>query len=361
MNNLLVAVSLALANNRRCVVHTCDLDAAVTALKTVVSSADLEAVEVDLKSLLDQNDSLLSSLTTQVSGKRWLRDVLIWRSVEQCTAEQQRQLVGILDQLDGYDTNAHRICPRDTIQIQGQDVFLPVFHTVIMVVEVSGFENGISAAGSMLPTWYKRLKEKFWFSHFYTQDGQDEPRSLQMVDYSKELLKVRSRIPCVHLSHEIMDYIHSLMVFIRNHRLQSLAPLQTRLSTDTIDHVSLLARSIVAWSRRTDSGSNTSLYVTPEVCQVAMRKIGYWLVDWQIPGGLFDLSARVPTGKDTEEQLENNRKLVVNMLAGAWYGSEWPYVKEYIQQHEARFDPTSNTGYSNSMIEDSISAVQPPM
>ncbi|WEJ97079.1 hypothetical protein PSN45_004627 [Yamadazyma tenuis] len=330
MNNLLVAVSLALANNRRCVVHTCDLDAAVTALKTVVSSADLEAVEVDLKSLLDQNDSLLSSLTTQVSGKRWLRDVLIWRSVEQCTAEQQRQLVGILDQLDGYDTNAHRICPRDTIQIQGQDVFLPVFHTVIMVVEVSGFENGISAAGSMLPTWYKRLKEKFWFSHFYTQDGQDEPRSLQMVDYSKELLK-------------------------------SLAPLQTRLSTDTIDHVSLLARSIVAWSRRTDSGSNTSLYVTPEVCQVAMRKIGYWLVDWQIPGGLFDLSARVPTGKDTEEQLENNRKLVVNMLAGAWYGSEWPYVKEYIQQHEARFDPTSNTGYSNSMIEDSISAVQPPM
>lgn len=329
MDNLVVAISLALANCQRAVIHTRDVTATAAAL---VDLLDLAVTTVDLETIeLHEFHQLI--LETTKNGN--LYPVILLKNIQYCSDAAQRQLVKFFDQLDHYDTNQSRLHDQPTI-VGGTQIETPQFYTFLALIEVSEHSQ---------PSLYKNLKERFWFSHYHDYKS---CQPSQKGNFWQDVARLHETIGEVYQSHEIAGYINSLVVEIRNHRLIPFSPIQARLHTNVIDKVSLLAKSIVAWKSPVDA-----LYVTPEQCQIAMRKIGYWLVEWQT-NGLFDFTKQ-------DDEIENRRKLVMTMLAGEWYGSEWEYVKKYLEDSQKKFDPTSNTGFLNSIVEESIRRVRPPV
>lgn len=411
MNNLFFAISLALLNNENIVVNTNSYEVTLDLIQLVLKShTDLKVIEIDLDhvdcvdtliddmmykdlTMLDGLDDLgdnnlvgnnlagspntLSDDLPRNHTAYKLYDVILWKHLNNCSPNFQRQLVTLFDQLNQYDTNDSRLNPTTTIKLGNKQVLKPTFNVIIGLLTITPEAPAINLA--------KLLKEQFWFSHFYLIDqSNDSPSNveasesldLQFHDYKNRLIKTRqSVIPEIYQAPDITGYIYSLIIHIRNHRLMTLGSIQSRLSTKVIDKVSLLAKSIIAWQQlqkqlqqlqqlqlqqdgKAGLAGGSTPFVTPVYCKIAIRKIGYWLVDWQMKGGLFDLT---DDSIANNQELENKRKLVINMLAGEWYGSEWEYVKEYLGDYYGVYDPSSNTGFSNKIIEDSIKLVKPPM
>lgn len=108
-------------------------------------------------------------------------------------------------------------------------------------------------------------------------------------------------------------------------------------------------------ARDSESSSSTSspssLFVTPTFVKVAFRKVTYFQVDWE----LDTIFSRSWTGP------EEHRRQEISMLTGDWYGSEWVFVERYIDEHRSRVSEQSPTGYTNSVVEEAISRVRPPI
>lgn len=370
MENLFFAVSLALVNNTGFIINTNNYDQTSLLLQEVLRThTKLAVIEIDLQ-LVQTIDELLEQMTQPEGSSEdeenslSLYNVIIWKHLNHCSQGFQKQLLELFNQLKEYDTNHHKLHPKPTITIQGKVFKKPNLNIVIGLLSIT--------SQSFHTNLIKALKEQFWFSQFYlVNKSQGDLENIgnlgdQFVDYETTLLAVRHVLPCIFQSTDIIGYIHSLIIHIRNHRLMTLAPIQTRLSSATMDNVTILAKAIIGWKNRKlimdhQLNLNTAkleLFVTPVYCKIAIRKIGYWLVDWQIKDGLFDLTNQTIA---QDPLLENRRKLVINILAGEWYGSEWEYVKEYLGNYYAVYDPHSNTGFTNKIIEDSIKLVKPPV
>lgn len=343
MNNLVVAASLALLCNQQFVLHSNNGDEAVACLKHIMAKRSVQNVaEIDVQSISYEQ---LVQATSYTEGQHQFNQVTILRNMNKASVEVQRVLLRFLDELAEYDTNRSQMGNNQYVVMDGKRIIKPKFMTLVAVIEVN--ENEVN------DVILKSLKEKFLFSHFYLAQGQ-KLDDTAVDGYMETLRGVSEAIPKVFQSHEINGYIYSLVVHIRNHRLATLSQLQTRLKSDVMDKVSLLSKAIVAWQFQTQPDR---LFVTPEKCKVAMRKIGYWLVAWQDKGGLFDFNKQ----QSDEVATETTRKTIINMLGGEWYGSEYEYAKQYLIEHQAFYDTLSNTGFSNKLIEDSIKAVRPPI
>lgn len=317
------ATSIALINNHNFILNT-----------NVIGELPYEFTTFTYDLKWFNSESFIEAITEVRDHKLYLKEIVVLQGLDAITVDHQKQLVVLLDQLNGYDRNDTKQSRNEYVEVNGIKVYRREFNIFI------GITN------NKLIKLDKNLKEKFWFSHYYSPDTKDVG---VINDYKQKLLTIRHNIDKVYQSPEITGYIYSLVIHIRNHRLSTMNMIQTRLHTRVIHQVSLLAKSIVAWSNyEAICLGQFDLFVTPSTVQLAMRKVGYWLVDWE--------SSNLLDGTD-----EERKKLVVNMLVGEWYGSEWQFVKEYLQSKKSHVDHKSSTGWTNSIIEDVLDNVRPPI
>lgn len=310
MDNVHTAIALGVLAQRRIALlcRAGETDAAVRAVEACVLGPEaLEAAAVDLCA------GGAAALTPATH-------IVFWQHVHRLDVALQEALVAVLDAADGYDTNAARA------ERAAQPPPPPLAPMVVLVVE-----DGALVA--------HRLKQKFWFC-------QRVPHAGRAVEVSTPLaLRVCAlRLRAVHVAPDIQRYIYLLVVHTRNHRLCLLAPMQTRLPTLLMALVRLLAETYVRW-RASDAGA---LFVTPDVCKIAMRKVAYWLVDW------LQRTAEVLGEEDAAG--EYAAMLRFSALGGDWFGSDWRYAKRYVAESAAR-----NRRDFNVVVEDALEKVQPPI
>jgi hypothetical protein len=312
MDNVHTAIALGVLAQRR-IALLCrrgETAAAVRAVEACVLAPEaLEAAAVDL------SEGGAAALTPAAH-------VVFWQHVHRLDVALQEALVAELDAADGYDTTAAR-AERAAQPPQPPQPLAPM---VVLVVE-----DGAPVA--------HRLKQKFWFC--------------QRVPHAGHAVEVRTplaqrvcglRLRAVYVAPDIQRYIYLLVVHTRNHRLCLLAPMQTRLPTLLMALVRLLAETYVRW-RASDAGA---LFVTPDVCKIAMRKVAYWLVDWLL---------RIAEALGEEDAAgEYAAMLRFSALGGDWFGSDWTYAKRYVAHSAAR-----NRRNFNVVVEDALEKVQPPI
>lgn len=331
MKNLLFTLSLGLLNNENFVINS--QGNILPTLEKIINDYDFSYKILDL-SQVENTGEFIDEITYDKNGLH-IYEIVVLKNLDRIGDSFQRDLVRLFNGLKEYDSNLSRLEPKDHVVINGKKIFKSEYRCFI----------GINTISETPVKLYKNLKECFWFSQFEQEKAED----WKVIDNYRETLSlVRQNIDNVYMSPEILSYITSLIIHTRNHRLNTINQIQTRLHTNTIEKIIKLSKSIVAWK----NPNTKDLYLTPQICQLAFRKIGYWLVDWensQIFNSIQD--------KDSEKR----RQLIINMLAGEWYGSEWKYVKQYMKDHESKFDENSNTGFTNSIIEDVIINVRPPI
>ena len=291
----------------------------------------------------DLNDLIrFMTLLDDNTGQRSLRKVIIWRNLESLSEEpQKRGVYRLLNEIDQYNTNSSKMFPQKQISLGNFLVEKPDIFTIIPILELSSVHVRMN----------QYVKEHFWFAvRIY---GIPEPlktsqMSSALPDYQNNILCLRDKILSqVHIASDIHRYIYSLIIHARNHRLCSIAPIRSRLTTLSIESVTLLAACLRVWEKR----STDRLFVTPEYCEMAMRKIGYWLIDWEQESSV---ASGIPSGSKTEYW----NRLEISSLTGDWYNSDYKYVKEYIKQSKTDPNPTK---YVNRIVEDAIAAVRPPL
>lgn len=342
MSSLFFSISLALLNNSRFVVHTNDdpLIFLNSLVHFIHKNCQLNPICIDGSSLNPSFDE--SNLLHSVSSNNTLSNIIILHHLDVISESTQKRLVKLLDKLDRFNRNDARLSPQAPVIINGEPFHYQGPHSIIAIINTHNPHKII-----------KPLREKFWFSHFANNS------SLTDIDpipnYVSVIASLLSAVTKVFQSHDITNYIYSLIVHIRNHRLCSMASISNRLHTNVIDQVSLLCKTLVVWKSYVSNGGDDvdvdveSLFVTPEYCKIAIRRIGYWLVDWE------------QTKVLGEEVPENNKKMVISMLAGEWFSSDYEVVKKYLEKYRSIEDENSCTGRSNRMVEDAIEAVKPPI
>lgn len=331
MKNLLFTLSLGLLNNENFVINS--QGNVLPILEKIIGDYDFSYKILDL-SRVENLGEFIDEITYDEEGLRMF-EIVVLNNLDKVNEVFQRELVRFFDELKEFDCNLSRFQPKDHVIIEGKKILKSQFQCFIGNITISQTPVKL----------YKNLKERFWFSQFEQEKDEDW---LVIDNYRDTLIQVRQNIDNVYMSPEILSYITSLIVHTRNHRLNTINQIQTRLHTSTIEKVIKLSKSIVSWK----NPQAKDLFLTPQICQLAFRKIGYWLVDWE-DSKLFNFLE--------SKELENRRQLIINMLVGEWYGSEWKYVKQYLKDHESKFDEKSNTGFSNSIIEDVIVNVRPPI
>lgn len=351
MNNVYTALSLSFIGRRRFALTSNDYENTVLLFRALLKEScqfDPEGIcEVDVKHELDNNsvDLLIRQMIywDENMNEYTFRNVVIWKNMEKLSHKQQKVgLFPLLNQIDEYDTAIARKNPLNRVQVGSYVVRKPQLFTIVPLIESEHAH----------PEVYQYVKEKFWFGqNFHYEGPTDEKEEPEYCDnYTGLILEIRNVTrPQVYASPEIQGYIYSLIVHARNHRLCSLAPIHTRLSTRTIDAMRDLAECMVAWKRH----DTDRLFVTPDYCKIAMRKIGYWLIDWE-QDTIFNTSSDCAIDND----LEYRRQLEISMLTGDWYGSDWKYVKKYLENYKT---DTNASNYINKIVEDVLQSVRPPI
>lgn len=295
-----------------------------------------DIVEIDLKQAYDSGncEEIVDAMVNE-DGK--LHRVVIWKNLELLDTKNLRcknALVKILSELEQYDTLASRHNKADRFPFGKYSVTKPDLFVVIPVIQI----------GTRLPKIHQHLKERFWFSQSCFMS--EKPHQRLLLLSGDEILQARLLLPSVYAKPTIQEYILSLLVFTRSHRLCSLAPLTTRPTSRTLDSIMELSKALVVWKNR---HKTQTLFVTPEYCKVAYRKIGYWLVDWET-NQLFN-------GKEDEYR----KQMEISMLTGDWYGSEWKCVEDYLEKHTSAEDKSLSTGFTNRVVEEVLGSVMPPI
>ncbi|RLV96491.1 hypothetical protein JA1_000110 [Spathaspora sp. JA1] len=274
------------------------------------------------------------------NNQTYLKNIIIWRNVQQLSLTQHKSLYKLILQLDQYEKNPLDNSPISiSIEDQELEIYKPELFTIILVLDYKLYQNKL----------YVYLKEKFWFSINYVVDvdlAQEEDTTIERHDsYQQYILDSRKKLPLVYVAPDIKKYIYSLIVHIRCNRLASLAPKSVRMPTMTIDYVLDLCKALIVYKNVPE------MYLTPDYVKIAMRKIGYWLVDWEYNEKFC---------KDQEED-EYYKRLEIDMLTGDWFGSDYFYANEYIKHSRAQLDKDSPTGFTNRIVEDVLTSVRPPL
>ncbi|CAK7913254.1 hypothetical protein CAAN1_20S01948 [[Candida] anglica] len=342
MDGIHTALSLSLICERRIAIRSRP-EIIENISESLLTPNDISTIVVDTKAKLDEDPESLNDIFENVSG----HSIMFWTNADNCSTAQQKILIRLLNELDQYDTNESRWATGGEQQLNNHsdNAHGIMFSTssifsVILVIE--------TPCNVIQP-----LRLKFWFCQYVPNKyNSDESRENSISlddtdDYISSILRLRSK--SVYMSPEIERYIYSLVIHARNHRLCSIAPMQSRLPTMAISNINLLAEALVKWENRNNEKSK--LYITPDICKVAMRKVAYWLVNWQKIGGQFtEITGESYSQREFRESLE------FGSLSGDWFGSDWTYIKKYIDECERQ-----DRKMYNSVVEDVLKKVRPPI
>lgn len=335
MENVQSALALALIAERSFVIQTDQFATCVDRLKELAHTqfGIDDVVQIDLKKACEDGtyDEVVDRMVLPDGTS--LHQIVIWKNLEALDTRKfkcKTSIMKILNELEQYDTLASRSNKGGKFTFGKYQVTKPPFFAVIPVIQLSAKPAQI----------HQHIKNRFWFSQSYFT-GQKLGRLRQTS--AEDIMEARLRLGKVYANPTIQEYISSLLVFTRTHRLCSLAPLTTRPSLWALDGIMTLAKALVVWN-----GKEYMLFVTPEYIKVAYRKVGYWLVDWET-NGLF---------KNDEEY---RKQIEISMLTGDWYGSEWKYVEDYLDKHASVEDKDLATGFTNQIVEEVLALVMPPM
>lgn len=349
MENLYIALSLALLRNQRFTISTNSTQTTTFFNKLVVQNLcqfdKNQVCEIDLLDVFEHKslDHLLIAMTNYSDNEYVFKNVIIWKNVSKLSKDHQKELYGFITKIDKYNMNASRLDYDPHVAMNNLEIRRPELFTIVLMVEHKNHEQKI----------FQYLKEKFWFSTNYEflseQECITEASSIEYSSpsYYKLISSLRHNWSSIFVSPDIKRYIYSLIVHVRNHRLASLTAMQTRLPTQTIDSVRDLCIALVLWQVEDE------LYVTPDFVKVALRKIGYWLVDWEYN--------TTYTSEQSEETLEYQQRLEISMLTGDWYGCDYAHIRKYLMESKSNPDQSSPTGFTNRIIEDALRTVRPPL
>ncbi|ODV81896.1 uncharacterized protein CANTADRAFT_3954 [Suhomyces tanzawaensis NRRL Y-17324] len=350
MDSLYTALSLGLIRNKRIVISTDSPRQTIHHFQHLIVHnlchyEPNQFASIDVLDVLTHKNinELVLSMSSYSKSVYTFKNIVMWRNVSLLSHDHQKQLYELLTQIDQYDTNASKWYPTDTVDFRDITVRKPELFSIVLVVEPQYYQNKM----------YQYLKEKFWFSVNYPFVSEQvcllELSKIRPIpEYQDHILSLRASWQKVYVSPDIKKYIYSLIVHMRNHRLSSLAPKQTRLPTRSIDDVADLTRALVLWQNDSEH-----LYATPDFVKVAIRKIGYWLVDWEY-NELFANSI------DSEHD-GRRRRLEIDILSGDWYGSDYDYVNKYIEESRSKVEKKNPLGHSNRIVDEAIRKVNPPL
>lgn len=343
MENVATAVELALIAERYIVLQTSSYEVCFGRFKEMLSKTFgiEDVVEVDLEA----EDYDFSSITRQMASENQLHSVVVWRNLEKLgrAVAKKNNILRVLDQLARHGTLRSREQLDEPLEFGEYTVRKPEKFMIVPIIE-----NGAS-----MPNINPHIKSRFWFSQLYLPQEKEPPFAETFS--AEDLLQARMLLKQVFVKALITEYVCSLLVFTRLHRLCSLAPLTTRPSLEALDGIVDLAKALVVVKSQNkrkierNPDKPECLYVIPEHVKIAYRKIGYWLVNWETNKTFL-------SGHNTAQ-----KKTELSILTGDWYGSEWPYVKDYLHKHTSQQDVRSTTGFSNPIVEDVLSQVRPPL
>lgn len=339
MENLKTATVLALMAQKHIVLQTLQYESCKNNLVSVLTqSLDIhDIVEVDL--LQDHTfEQLVDRMVLRQHGHQpRLYQVVVWKNLESVPMSLSTRfaITTIFDQLERYNTLASRYTdPATPIKLGPYMIEAPTEFLIMPILETPG----------SFPKLSQLVKDRFWFCQSFSEGADRVPAPMRRA----ERLQAREALCSVYASPEIQEYVCSLLVFTRSHRLCSLAPVTTRPSLRALTGVMLLAKALVVYAERASSGA---LFVTPEYVKLAFRKVAYWLVDWE---------SNVLYSRP-DQTLEFQRRSEIAMLTGDWYGSEWEGVRRYLDSHASMGDPNSTTGFTNRLVEEVLETVAPPL
>lgn len=343
MENVKTALSLCFIAQRNLVLMTNNTDSCVSQLREILTNqySINSMAEIDL---LRCKDDLYRQVTDQMviseeGSIPRLQEVVIWRHLESMKLDftSKSSIVRIFNELEHYNTLHSRDRKAgEPFRFGNYMVCKPELFVVVVVMKTA----------HKLPELHRQIKERFWFAQYcdLLKHSQDNGEA---KDLRSAVMEGRNTLARVFARPQLEEYICSLLVFTRCHRLCSLAPMSTRPTFRALDGIMQLAKALVVLQAALDA----QLYVTPEYVKVAFRKIGYWLVDWET-NVLF---------RDTSVESEYRKRMELTILTGDWYGSEWPSAEEYMAEFASCSDKSSTTGFSNVIVEDVLESVRPPI
>lgn len=391
MESVYTALSISLITNKRLAV-CCDnaVESTNHFIDRILQPCGFNQSQYIVIDLLKHKsiEDILHHATIEVNNGLQFRSIIIWQNLQHLDHIRQKQLYNLLLQMDNYGKHSSRTKENlpTTIKCDGIvfEVVKPLLLTIIPFLEFDLYDQKI----------YPYLKEMYWSSVTFPLVSEYNNNVNFIPNYQSTLLNLRSKLNTVYMSPTIKSYIYSLIVFIRCHRLASLAPKLVRVPTSTILYVQDFCKSLVLWRRqlqlsRTSMSDTvvshdenelqktataavdleleeeTELFVTPEYVKIAVKNIGYWLVDWETNrkfANTEDLK-RDPdiTSKTETEKVLDNKKLEISMLTGDWYGSEYYCANELLKGYKAIRDSDSPTGMTNRIVDDAIEEVRPPL
>ena len=354
MENVRTALALCFIAQRNLVLLTNNRISCINQLRSLLEDeyGIDDIIEVDL--LHSQGDfykQVTDQMVKRLQGMQpVLHQVIIWKNLEavEMDFDRKNSIIRIFNELEQYNTLRTRDRSSDEpFQFGSYMVNKPEFFLVILVMK----------HGRSLPKIHPQIKERFWFSQYCPiQDGHHHSHHHHLhskINHGEhshsmdDVLDGRQKLTTVFANAQIQEYVCSLLVFTRSHRLCSLAPLSTRPTLRALEGIMLLAKALVVLR----SAPGDVLFVTPEFIKVAFRKIGYWLVDWET-NTLFN---------ETSMEYDYRKKLELTILTGDWYGSEWETAKDYMEKFSSTKDESTTTGYTNMVVEDVLQSVRPPI
>lgn len=373
MEELYTAVTITLIGQQRFVIHTNDYANTKDVFHRLIlieacNFSDDEIVVIDLLEYNTKDDLLKKMIYEEYPGHFSFKSIIIWRNLENLSInDEQKRVLSLINEIDQYDTVQSRIdqSKSSTINIGEYSISKPAIFTIIPIVEVAHDRA----------KFHRNIKDKFWFSQFYyfeslkvseNNNFNTKCPNDKFIDYIADIRQ--NTLPKIYISPDMQRYIYSLIVFTRCHRLCSLAPMETRLPTRTIDSITLLAKCLVSFNFHE---KKVRLFVTPEYGKIAYKKVANWMVDWE-QNKLFkreaDSRQSTPSFDQEEEdddddylELEYRKRYEISLLTGDWYGCEWNYAKDYINSCHSREDYSSSVGFTNRIVEDVLQSVMPPL
>lgn len=347
MNNLYTAVSLSLINRKRFVITTNDVNNLLIEFQSLILQqiCQFDHENIGVIDLLQHTtiESLIEATTikktTNYGHDFVFKQIIIWKNLQKLSKSDQNQLFEFLLQIDNYDTNGKKNL--NYCIINDQKIIKPDLLLIIPVLDLQYYKLKLN----------QYLKERFTFLINYYYDSSSSRQSIDDINkpdnYPQLIANLRLKLPQVYVAPDIKRYIYSLVIFTRQHRLCSLSPKETRLSTRSIDEIRLLAQALTLWMNQ---NQQKNLFVTPDIVKISMRRIGYWLVNWEYNDEFTSQSSP-----------ELYKRLYLTILVGDWYGSDYNCAEKYIKSFESKPCKNSPTGYTNKIIEEVLIKTRPPI
>ncbi|KAI5956852.1 hypothetical protein KGF54_000470 [Candida jiufengensis] len=403
MENVYTALSLSLITKNRFVISCEESTKAINQfINYILQPINFNQSQYVIIDLLQNktDDEILDQMSYVVDDKLWFKNIIIWQNLQHLENKEYKRLYKLILQIDNYNMNSSKLLnnlPSSfTIDKKIIEIYKPKLFTIIPFLEYDLYRNKI----------YPFLKEQFWYSINFPIISDSTSNQLSDVKFMPNtqdtLLVLRSKMDKVFMSPEIKGYIYSLIVFIRCHRIGSLAPKQVRVPTITLEYVYDFCKALVLWKKKllideqppsqlhsiekteekieekisslSDSGTSETataatdfyintdeLFITPEYVKLAIRKICYWLVDWEYNTKFANTDDFKYTNNEEQQQILATKKLEISMLTGDWYGSDYNHVNEYLKGYKHEKDYDSPTGFTNKIIEECINSVRPPL